>query len=179
MPDTPHNCNVDGQLQRLKARHSVVHQSADDRVGSRHPRHRNRAAGLHLSSTYCTAADRYTLQPISNTGDRKQRASGRTTHNLPRSQIDVQLCALLVAGLGAAAFGIADLLIGLPGALFGGFVLLSILLAFQFAMLTVGFVFTRCVVGHHLGDSVERLQTNVSAAPVMCAPRRTAPIDAV
>ncbi|WP_192884222.1 hypothetical protein [Xanthomonas campestris] len=109
----------------------------------------------------------------------KQRASRRTAHDLPRTKIDVQLCTLLVAGLGPAAFGIADLLIGLPGALLGGFVLLSILLAFQFATLTVGFVFTRCVVGHHLGDSIERLQTNVSAAPVMCVPRRTTPVGAV
>ncbi|MEB2186968.1 hypothetical protein VDS18_13830 [Xanthomonas campestris pv. campestris] len=179
MPDTPHNCSVDGQLQRLKARHSIVHQSADDRVGSRHPRHRNRAAGSDLSSSYCTAAERYTPQSISNAGGMKQRASRRTAHDLPRNQIGVQLCALLVAGLGAAAFGIADLLIGLPGALLGGFVLPSVLLSFQFAVLTVGFVFTRCVVGHHLCDSIEKLQTNVSAAPVMCAPRRTAPIDAV
>ncbi|MCC8691521.1 hypothetical protein [Xanthomonas campestris] len=120
-----------------------------------------------------------TLWRNGNTDGGKQRASRRAAHNLPRSQIGTQLCALLVAGLGAAAFGIADLLIGLAGALFGGFVLLSILLAFQFAMLTVGFVFTRCVVGHHLGDSVERLQTNVSAAPVMRAARRTAPVGAV
>ncbi|MCS3846847.1 hypothetical protein GGR70_001833 [Xanthomonas campestris] len=179
VPDMPRTRSADGQLPWNTRALSAVQKRLHECMGFTTPAHHNDAAGLHLSSTYCTAADRYIPQSISNAGGMKQRASRRTAHNLPRNQIGVQLCALLVAGLGAAAFGIADLLIGLAGALLGRFVLLSILLAFQFAMLTVGFVFTRCVVGHHLGDSVERLQTNVSAAPVMCAPRRTAPVGAV